>query len=75
MHNSGYRNNTPEMCLMWYKWNLRTDCNTILDYGDHDNNKSKDEAKHKLTKAAFQEIAEAEGKWNRVNVTSEHLTS
>lgn len=75
MLNSGYGNNTPEMWLMWYKWNLRTVCNTILDYGVHVNNMSKDEAIHLLTKEAFQEIAEAEGKWNRVNVTSVQLTS
>lgn len=75
MLENGYGNNAPEMWLMWYKWNLRTVCNTILDYSVHVNNMSKDEAIHLLTKEAFQEQAEADGKWNRVNVTSVQLTS
>jgi hypothetical protein len=30
MLESGYKK-TPEMWLMYYKWNLRTTCNMILD--------------------------------------------
>ena len=32
MLENGYGNNSPEMWLMYYKWNLRVTCNTILDY-------------------------------------------
>lgn len=75
MLENGYGNNDPEMWLMWYKWNLRTVCNTILDYSVHVKNMSKEDAIHLLTKEAFQQQAEAEGKWKRVSVTSVQLTS
>jgi uncharacterized protein (DUF885 family) len=75
MLENGYGNNEPEMWLMWYKWNLRTVCNTILDYSVHVKNMSREEALTLLTKEAFQQKAEAEGKWKRVNVTSVQLTS
>jgi hypothetical protein len=33
--------NSDEMWLMYYKWNLRTTCNAILDYSVHTKNMSK----------------------------------
>lgn len=75
MLENGYGNNEPEMWLMWYKWNLRTVCNTILDYSVHVNNMSRESALQLLTREAFQQKAEAEGKWKRVSVTSVQLTS
>ena len=63
----------PEMWLMYYKWNLRSTCNMILDYNVHANNMSKEEAMHLLVDEAFQQQAEAEGKWRRVSVTSVQL--
>lgn len=75
MLENGYGNNEPEMWLMWYKWHLRTVCNTILDYSVHSGNMTKEEALHLLIKEAFQQQAEAEGKWKRVSVTSVQLTS
>lgn len=75
MLENGYGNNAPEMWLMWYKWNLRSVCNTILDYSVHTGNMSKDDAIKMLTKEAFQQQAEAEGKWKRVTVSSVQLTS
>ncbi|MFD0793558.1 DUF885 domain-containing protein [Mucilaginibacter litoreus] len=75
MMNAGFGNNAPEMWLMWYKWHLRSVCNTILDYSVHAGNMSKEQAITMLTKEAFQQQAEAEGKWKRVSVTSVQLTS
>ncbi len=75
MLDAGYGNNEPEMRLMWYKWNLRSVCNTILDYGVHVNNMNKEQAIKLLTREAFQQQAEAEGKWKRVTVSSVQLTS
>ncbi|MBL7930265.1 MAG: DUF885 domain-containing protein [Bacteroidia bacterium] len=65
----------PEMWLMYYKWNLRSTCNTILDYGVHVKNMTKNEALHLLTKEAFQQDAEAEGKWRRVTLSQVQLCS
>ncbi len=75
MLENGYGNNEPEMWLMWYKWNLRTVCNTILDYSVHVLNMEREEALSLLTDQAFQQKAEAEGKWKRVSVSSVQLTS
>jgi uncharacterized protein (DUF885 family) len=68
-------NSENEMMLMYSKWNLRSTCNTILDYNVHVNNLSKQDAINFLTNEAFQQQAEAEGKWKRVSVTQVQLTS
>ncbi len=80
MLENGYPNLTSnesskEMWLMYYKWNLRTTCNTILDYGVHVNNLSKEDGINLLTKQAFQQQAEAEGKWRRVSLSQVQLCS
>ncbi len=75
MLDNGYGNDEPEMRLMWYKWNLRSVCNTILDYSVHAENMAKQDALKLLTHEAFQQQAEAEGKWKRVSVTSVQLDS
>ncbi len=74
MLESGYEN-SDEMWLMYYKWNLRTTCNTILDYSVHTKEMSKDDALNLLINEAFQQNAEAEGKWRRVSVTQVQLCS
>lgn len=80
MLENGYPNLTSnesskEMWLMYYKWNLRTTCNTILDYGVHVNNLSKVDGVKLLTIEAFQQQAEAEGKWQRVSLSQVQLCS
>lgn len=75
MLDNGFGNDEPEMRLMWYKWNLRSVCNTILDFGVHTQNMSKQDGLTLLTHEAFQQPAEAEGKWKRVSVTSVQLDS
>lgn len=74
MLESGYKN-SDEMWLMYYKWNLRTVCNTILDNSVHTRNMSKEEALHLLTKEAFQQEAEAQGKWKRATLSQVQLCS
>ncbi len=73
MLDAGYGSNEPEMWLMYYKWNLRSTCNTILDYSVHTANMSKEQAMNLLVREAFQQQAEAEGKWRRVSVTQVQL--
>ncbi len=75
MLENGYGNNEPEMWLMYYKWNLRSTCNTILDYSVHNKNLSKEEAINFLMNEAFQQKAEAEGKWKRASLTQVQLCS
>jgi len=75
MLENGYGNNSPEMWLMYYKWNLRVTCNTILDIGVHARDMNKEDAMHLLVDEAFQQQAEAEGKWRRVSLTQVQLCS
>lgn len=75
MLENGYGNYSPEMWLMYYKWNLRATCNMILDYDVHAKQMTKEEAMHLLVDEAFQQQAEAEGKWRRVSLTQVQLTS
>ncbi len=74
MLENGYKN-SDEMWLMYYKWNLRATCNTILDYSVHTKNMTKEAAISFLVNEAFQQEAEAEGKWKRVSVTQVQLCS
>lgn len=74
MLESGYKN-SDEMWLMYYKWNLRATCNTILDISVHTKNMSKEAAIELLTKEAFQQQAEADGKWKRVTLSQVQLCS
>lgn len=75
MLENGYGEDEPEMWLMYYKWHLRSVCNTILDYSVHVLGMSEEEAMDLLTRQAFQEEAEAAGKWRRVRLSQVQLTS
>lgn len=75
MLENGYGGNSPEMWLAYYKWNLRTVCNTILDYSIHNKGMSEDEAMDLLRREAFQTETEAKGKWKRATLTSVQLCS
>lgn len=70
-----FGNDEPEMWLMYYKWHLRSVCNTILDYSVHVLNMSKEDAVKFLVDDAFQQKQEAENKWRRVSLTQVQLTS
>jgi uncharacterized protein (DUF885 family) len=75
MLEEGYGNNSPEMWLMYYKWNLRTVCNTLLDYSVHVNGMNEEQALDLLVNQAFQQEAEAKGKWKRATLSQVQLCS
>lgn len=75
MLENGYGANSDELWLMYYKWNLRSVCNTILDIDVHTRDMSKEAAMGLLINQAFQQQAEAEGKWRRVTLSQVQLTS
>jgi uncharacterized protein (DUF885 family) len=66
---------SPEMSLMYAKWNLRVVCNAILDHSVHVKGMGREEALHLLEKEAFQSHTEATEKWHRAQVTSVQLSS
>ena len=75
MLESGYGGNTPEMWLMYSKWNLRAVSNTILDYSVHVLGMTEAQAMDLLQRQAFQSHTEAAGKWRRAQLSSVQLTS
>ncbi|MCE1205056.1 MAG: DUF885 domain-containing protein [Holophagaceae bacterium] len=75
MLESGYGGNTPEMWLMYSKWNLRVVCNAILDYSVHVLGMGEAKAMELLLREAFQQDSEAREKWHRAQVTSVQLSS
>ncbi len=75
MLENGYGNNEPEMELMYCKWHLRSVCNTILDYSVHVLGWNQNQAMDLLVNQAFQQDAEAKGKWRRVSLTQVQLCS
>jgi hypothetical protein len=75
MLESGFGNDTAEQWLIYSKWNLRSVCNTILDYGVHVLGMTESDAHRLLTHDAFQTDQEAREKWRRVTLTSVQLTS
>lgn len=75
MLEQGYGDFEKELWLMYYKWNLRVIANTILDYSIHNLNMTKAQALDLLMNQAFQEKAEAEGKWRRATLSQVQLTS
>ncbi|MEI6858947.1 MAG: DUF885 domain-containing protein [Shewanella sp.] len=75
MLEEGYGNFEPELWLMYYKWNLRVIVNTILDYSIQVKGMTEQEAMDLMTNEAFQQIAEAQGKWKRATLSQVQLTS
>lgn len=75
MMEAGYGEAAPEMWLMYSKWLLRTVTNTILDYRVHVLGMEEAEAMDLLQRQAFQTRAQAQEKWNRVQVSSVQLAS
>jgi uncharacterized protein (DUF885 family) len=75
MLESGYGDNTPEMWLMYSKWNLRVVSNTILDYSVHVLGMTEAQAMDLLVRQAFQTRSQATEKWHRAKVSSVQLTS
>jgi len=75
MLEEGYGENSPELWLMYYKWHLRSVCNTILDYGLQVKNLSEKDAMDLLVNEGFQQQAEATGKMRRASLSQVQLCS
>ncbi|WP_394205326.1 DUF885 domain-containing protein [Shewanella waksmanii] len=75
MLEEGYGNFEPEMWLMYYKWNLRVIANTILDYSIQVKGMTEEQALDLMVNEAFQQQAEAQGKWRRATLSQVQLTS
>lgn len=75
MVENGYMNGDPRMKLINLKWYIRAVINAIIDHKIHVGTMTEQEAIDLMTKDGFQELAEAQGKWRRANLTSAQLSS
>jgi len=75
MLEAGYGDFSPELWMMYYKWNLRTVVNTILDYSIQVKDMTEAQAMDLMMKQAFQQKTEAMGKWRRATLSQVQLTS
>ncbi|MDO6719270.1 DUF885 domain-containing protein [Psychrosphaera sp. 1_MG-2023] len=75
MLEEGYGDFEPELWLMYYKWNLRVIMNSILDYSIQVLGIDEKQAMDMMVNQAFQEPAEAQGKWRRATLSQVQLTS
>jgi uncharacterized protein (DUF885 family) len=75
MLEQGYAADSPEVKFMYYKWFLRVVTNAIIDYEIHNKNLDKKTALKYMMEDAFQEKAEAEGKWKRAQLSQVQLCS
>ncbi len=75
MLEEGYGDFEPELWLMYYKWNLRVIMNSIIDYSIQVNGMGEEDALSLMMNEAFQEEAEARGKWSRARLSQVQLTS
>ncbi len=70
---AGFNSGNPRYALVEKKWKLRGITNAIIDIGVHNGHMSREEALNLMVDEAFQERAEAELKWERVQLTSTQL--
>ncbi|WP_299599441.1 DUF885 domain-containing protein [uncultured Microbulbifer sp.] len=75
MLEAGYGDFSPELWMMYYKWNLRTVINTILDYSIQVKGMTEQQAMDLMMKQGFQQQSEAQGKWRRATLSQVQLTS
>ncbi|WGL17681.1 DUF885 domain-containing protein [Microbulbifer bruguierae] len=75
MLEAGYGNFSPELWMMYYKWNLRTVINTLLDYSIQVKGMQEPAAMYLLMDQGFQQKTEALGKWRRATLSQVQLTS
>ena len=75
MLDAGYGNHTPEIWLLWMKWNLRSVVNTILDVEIQTMNLQREAAIKMMTREAFQQQTEATEKWRRATLSQVQLAS
>ena len=75
MIEQGFRPDDAALKLTQLKWRLREATNALLDAGYHAGSLSHDEAIRLMVDGAFQESAEAEGKWHRLQLSHVQLAT
>ncbi len=75
MLDAGYGGGDPRLRLFQLKWRLREEANAIVDAAYHTGSLTRAQCFALLERHAFQEHAEAETKWHRLQLSHDQLTS
>jgi uncharacterized protein (DUF885 family) len=75
MLDNGYGGGDPKLRLYQMRWRLREYTNAILDAEYHAGALEKPEAMHLMMDQAFQTKSEAEGKWRRLQLSHDQLST
>ena len=75
MFDAGYGGHDPRLKLFQLKWRLREYTNTIIDAEYHTGSLTKAQCLDLLEREAFQDSAQAEGKWHRLELSHDQLSS
>jgi hypothetical protein len=75
MLDAGYGDRDPRLRLFQLKWRLREEANAVIDAEFHAGSLSEAQLYDFLEHRAFQEHAEAQTKWHRLQVSHDQLSS
>ncbi len=75
MLDAGYTGGDPRQRLFQLKWRLREETNTIVDAAFHTGSLTEAQCDDLLQRGAYQERAEAQTKWHRLQLSHDQLTS
>jgi len=75
MLDAGYGGRDPRLRLFQLKWRLREEANAIVDAAYHTGSLTRAQCFALLERHAFQEHAEVETKWHRLQLSHDQLTS
>lgn len=75
MLDAGYGDGDPRLRLFQLKWRLREEANTIIDAAFHTGDLTEARCNDFLERQAYQERSEAQGKWHRLQLSHDQLSS
>ncbi len=75
MVDAGYSGNDPRLKLFQLKWRLREQVNLLIDAGFHADAMTQAQLEDLLVRQAYQERAQVDTKWHRLELTHNQLSS
>ncbi len=75
MVDAGYGGGDPRLKLFQLKWRLREQANTLIDAGYHAEGMTKAQLEDLLVRQAYQERAQVDTKWHRLQLSHNQLSS
>ena len=75
MVDAGYSGGDPRLKLFQLKWRLREQANTLIDAGYHAQGMTKAQLEDLLVRQAYQERAQVDTKWHRLQLSHNQLSS